>query len=236
MKEKSGNPEEQVKQGKLIVIEGTDGSGKGTQSRLLYERLKKEGRDVELVDFPQYGQPSAAMVEEYLNGRLGTADEVGPYRASILYAVDRYVKSIDMHKWLEQGKIIICNRYVSANKGHQAGKIKNLQDIDKYIQWLDHLEYFIFKIPKPDAIFLLYMPCEIGQKLVDKKGYRDYVGGNKKDIHEADINHLKDAEKAYLYVAEKEGWIIMECSDGKVPFSIDSIHEKIYSSVKKIIG
>jgi dTMP kinase len=221
--------------GKLIVIEGTDGSGKATQSKLLMERLKKEGYDSVYVEFPQYGEPSAAMVEQYLNGKLGSAEDVGPYKASIFYAIDRYAKSKEMHNWINEGKIIICNRYVSANQGHQAGKLKDLSKIDEFLEWVDHLEYEIFEIPRPDKIILLYMPCEIGQKLVEKKGHRDYVGGCKKDIHEADINHLKSAEKAYIYVAEKEDWNIIKCSNDEEPYPIDSIHEEIYENVKKII-
>lgn len=222
--------------GKLIVIEGTDGSGKATQSKLLKEKLEKEGHDVVYVEFPQYGHPSAAMVEEYLNGKLGTADEVGPHRASILYAVDRYAKSKEMHKWLEEGKIIVCNRYTSANKGHQAGKIKDQEEIDKFLDWINDLEYNIFKIPKPDKVILLYMPCEIGQKLVEKKGHRDYIGGNKKDIHEADLNHLKNAEKAYKYVAGKESWDIIECNNQDQPLSIEEIHEKVSNHVKNLLN
>ena len=105
--------------GKLIVLCGTDGSGKATQAELLAERLKKEGHDVEVVDFPNYGEKSAALVEMYLNGDFGTAEEVGPYRASVFYAVDRYASSKKMKKWLDEGKIIVSNRYVSANIGHQ---------------------------------------------------------------------------------------------------------------------
>lgn len=221
--------------GKLIVIEGTDGSGKKTQSDLLVKRLKKEGYNVEIADFPQYGTPGAKMVELYLNGKFGTAEEVGPYRASIFYAIDRYAKSKQMHKWLKQGKIIVANRYVSANKGHQAGKIKDRKDLDKFLDWLNDLEYNIFAIPRPDKVLLLHMPSEIGQKLVDKKGHREYVGGKKKDIHEADLKHLKDAEKAYLYVAEKENWEVIECSKGSKPDSITSIHEKIYQKIKNIL-
>ncbi len=222
--------------GKLIVIEGTDGSGKGTQSKLLYDRLKKEGHVVELVEFPQYGKPSAEMVGEYLNGKFGTAEEVGPYRASILYAVDRYAASKQMKEWLGQGKIIICNRYVSANKGHQAGKLKDHDKIDKFLEWINELEYDIFAIPRPDKLLLLYMPCEMGQKLVEKKGHRDYVGGNKKDIHEADIDHLKDAEKAYRYVAEKEKWSIIDCSDGDKPKSIEEIQTLVYDCIKPMLN
>ncbi|MFT4297964.1 MAG: dTMP kinase, partial [Candidatus Woesearchaeota archaeon] len=112
---------------------------------------------------------------------------------------------------------------------------KNISKIDKFLDWIDDLEYNVFGIPKPDKVFLLYMPCEIGQQLVDKKGHRDYVGGTKKDIHEADINHLKNAEKAYIYVAEKENWEVIKCSDEKKPFSIESIHDEVFKKVKKLL-
>ena len=119
----------------FIVIDGTDGSGKATQTQLLVEKLKSLGFDVEIADFPQYGQKSAGLVEEYLNGVYGSAQDVGPYRASILYAVDRYAASFKIKKWLEEGKIVVSNRYVSANMGHQAGKIKDYAERDKF---LDH--------------------------------------------------------------------------------------------------
>ncbi len=222
--------------GKLIVIAGTDGSGKGTQSEKLVQRLKDEGQEVELVDFPQYGKPSARMVEDYLNGNLGSADDVSPYQASIFYAVDRFAASKDMKKWLAEGKTIICNRYVSANKGHQAGKLKDKAEVDKFLDWLNDLEYNIFGIPKPDQNILLYMPHEIGQQLVDKKAPRDYIAGAKRDIHEDDLNHLSNAASAYRYVAEKEGWKIVECSEDNInPLSIEVIHEKVYELVKKIL-
>ncbi len=107
-----------MKRGKLIVIDGTDGSGKATQTNLLVEKLKQKNYDVEIADFPQYGLRSSALVEDYLNGKFGTAKEVGPYRASIFYACDRYAASFKIKKWLEQRRIVICNRYVSANQGH----------------------------------------------------------------------------------------------------------------------
>lgn len=225
-----------MKKGKLIVIAGTDGSGKGTQTGLLIKRLKFEGYDVEIADFPRYGKNSAKMVEDYLNGKFGDAKSVGPYRASILYAVDRYAASFQIRSWLDQGKIVICNRYVSANQGHQAGKIKDLNERDKFLDWLEELEFNIFQIPKPDTNILLYMPHEIGQKLVDKKGHRDYVGGSKRDIHEDDLEHLKDAEEAYAYVAKKYNWIRIDCNDNDKPLPIDDIHELIWNKVKNIIS
>jgi len=221
--------------GKFIVIDGTDGSGKATQTNLLVERLKKENYDVETIDFPQYGQKSAALVEEYLNGKFGTAEEVGPYIASIFYACDRYAASFKIKDWLNKNKIVISNRYVSANMGHQAGKIRSMKERDKFLEWLEDLEFNIFGIPKPDKNILLYMPPEMGQKLVEKKGYRAYVDGNKKDIHEEDINHLKNAAKAYLYVAKKYDWIVIDCAPENKLKAIEEIHNLIWEKVKEIL-
>jgi dTMP kinase len=222
-------------QGKLIVICGTDGSGKATQTQLLVDRLKKQGIAVETISFPQYGKKSAALVEEYLNGTFGAAKDVGPYRASIFYACDRYDASFQMRKWLDQGKIVVCNRYVSANQGHQTGKIKDPIERDKFLEWLDHLEFELFKIPKPDLNILLYMPSAVGQKLVDKKGHRDYVGGKKRDIHEADLQHLRDAEEAYAYVADKFNWLRIDCNNGDEPLPISAIHENVWSQISRKI-
>jgi len=221
--------------GKFIVIDGTDGSGKATQTKLLVEKLKKEGYDIKVADFPQYGQRSAVLVEDYLNGKFGDAKSVGPYRASIFYACDRYAASFKIRKWLDEGKIVICNRYVSSNMGHQAGKIRDLAERDKFLGWLEDLEYNIFEIPKPDVNILLYMPPEIGQKLVDKKGHRDYVGGKKRDIHEADLEHLKEAAEAYKYVAEKYNWVVIDCApDGELK-TIEEIHKIVLDKIKSLI-
>jgi len=221
--------------GKLIVIDGTDGSGKATQTGLLVKRLEAEGYAVAMADFPRYGEKSAILVEQYLNGQFGSAEEVSPYIASTFYAYDRYAASEVISQWIEEGKIVISNRYVSANMGHQAGKIKEVSEVDKFLIWLEDLEYGKFAIPIPDATVLLYMPVEIGQQLVDKKGDREYVGGQKRDIHEADINHLTDAASAYLYVAKKYNWPIIQCApDGKLR-TIEDIHEELWNLVSKII-
>ncbi len=109
--------------GKFIVIEGLDGSGKSTQSKLLTQYLRKEGYKVEKIDFPQHGEKSAGLVDEYLNGKYGSSEEVGPYRASVFYACDRYDASFKIRKWLKEGKIVVSDRYVASNVGHQGGKI-----------------------------------------------------------------------------------------------------------------
>lgn len=217
--------------GKMIVIDGTDGSGKGTQTKILVDKLKTLGFSVEFFDFPQYGTKSAGAVEEYLNGKYGDANSVGPYRASIFYAVDRYDASFKIKEALSLGKVVICNRYVSSNMGHQAGKIKDLNHRDEFLDWLQNLEYNIFAIPKPDLNILLYLDPKIGQDNVDKKGHRDYVGGQKKDIHEADLQHLIDASNSYLYVAKKYGWTIVDCADNGSMKSIENIHELVLEEV-----
>jgi len=225
-----------MEKGKLIVVDGTDGSGKGTQTELLVERLKSEGHVVFMLDFPQYGERSAAMVEDYLNGKFGTAEEVGPYRASIFYACDRYAAAAEAKKRIENGEICISNRYASANMGHQTGNIKDKDKRDDFLEWLDDLEFGIFGIPRPDCQILVYADPAVAQALVDKKGHRDYVGGEKRDILEADIDHLKNASEAFLYCAEKFDWSVVNCTPEGDMRSIEDIHEEIYGIVKGEIG
>jgi dTMP kinase len=220
--------------GKFIVIEGTDGSGKGTQVELLVARLRSEGESVEVLDFPQYGNPSSFFVEKYLRGEYGTGDEVGPYRGSLFYALDRYDKSFDIKRWLSEGKTIIANRYVSANMGHQTAKIASKEDRDAYLEWLNHLEYELCAIPKPNQTIFLFVPPEVGQKLVDQKAQREYTQGKKRDIHEADLDHLKKASEAFFYVAEKYDWITINCTENNEMLSREAIHERIVASVKNI--
>ncbi|OGZ08109.1 MAG: hypothetical protein A2942_03450 [Candidatus Lloydbacteria bacterium RIFCSPLOWO2_01_FULL_50_20] len=220
--------------GKLIVIDGTDGSGKGTQSALLIERLSREGKEAKLADFPQYGQSSAFFVEKYLRGEYGTLESVDAYKASLFYALDRYDASFHMRKWLDLGTIIVSNRYVSSNMGHQAGKIADPKEREKFLAWLKDLEYGMLAIPRPDVNILLFMPPEVGQSLVDKKGDRAYTQGKKRDLHEGDIEHLRHASKAYREVALREGWRIINCvkEDGATPRAIEAIHEEVYEHLK----
>ncbi len=224
-----------MSKGKLIVLCGTDGSGKATQVKILAERLKKEGHDVETVDFPDYGTKAASLVEMYLNGDFGTAEEVGPYRASILYAAERYASSRKMKLWLDEGKVIISNRYVSANIGHQGGKIKDKTEREKFIKWVHELEFDIFKIPKPDINLFLYVPPEIGLKLLESRGKSEDVKGAR-DMHEEDTQHLKDAEQAYLYAANNlDNWKKIDCTKDKKILSKEVIAEMVSEEADKII-
>jgi len=163
------------KKGLFVVFDGTDGSGKATQTELLVKKLRGKGHRVEKIDFPQYGKKSAGLVEEYLNGEYGNAGDVGSYRASIFYACDRYAASFKIKKWLEGGKIVIANRYTAANMGHQGGKLKKNSERKKYFQWLHNLEYNIFEIPKPDINLILHVEASIAQKLALQKRKRIYL-------------------------------------------------------------
>lgn len=219
-------------EGKFIVLDGTDGCGKATQTELLVDRLKAEENSVFMLDFPRYGRRSATLVEDYLNGKFGSAEEVGPYRASIFYACDRFAASREARERIEAGEICISNRYVSANMGHQTGKIDDLLERDNFLKWLESLEYGIFGIPRPDCQILLYADPVIAQKLVDKKEPRSYIGGKKRDIHEADINHLKNAAEAFLYCAKKFNWSIVDCTCDGAMRTRDEIHDEVYKIAK----
>jgi dTMP kinase len=215
--------EKKISRGVFIVIDGTDGSGKKTQLDILAHRLKAEGFDIATADFPQYGKKSAGLVEEYLNGKYGTAEEVGPYRASIFYACDRYDASLQIKKWLQEKKIVITNRYVTANMGHQGGKINDPVKRTAYFNWLYDLEYEIFNIPKPDLNIILHIKAETAQRLVDEKGNRQYLNGVGRDIHEADLRHLENAERVYLEIARTlPNFTMIECAE----------HEKIMPKEK----
>lgn len=225
---------EETKPGRFIVIDGTDGSGKTTQFKLLKEVLETEGYDVETADFPQYGQKSAGAVEEYLNGKYG---QVNPHAGSVLYAVDRFDASFKIREWLAKGKIVLTNRYVTANAGHQGGKIEDEAERIKFFKWLDNLEYTIFGIPKPDLNVILHVPAEIAQRLVDKKEtkMREYAKGKKRDLHEADLNHLKNAERVYLEISKLfPNTKLVECMNGGTLMTVQEIHNRIWELVRRI--
>lgn len=220
--------------GLFIMLEGTDGSGKGTQSELLINRLRTEGHAVELISFPRYGERSAAMAEDYLTGKFGTAADVGPYRASIFYAIDRYAAAPQIKQWLDDGKIVIANRYVGSNMAHQGGKISDPREREKFFAWIYELEYTIFGIPKPDVNIILHVSAEISQMLVDKKSSagREYLHGKKRDIHEDDINHLRAAETSYLALARLfPDYSVVECVEDNSILPIADIHAKIWELI-----
>lgn len=225
-----------TRKGKLIVIDGTDGSGKKTQTKLLIKNLEKEGYNVKKADFPQYDSNTAGLIENYLNGKYGSSEEVGPIIPSIFYACDRYDASFKIKEWLKEGCIVISNRYVSSNMGHQGCKIENQDKRKKFFDWLFKLEFEIFKIPKPDMNIILHVKPEISQKLVDKKDYRSYIKGKKRDIHEADLGHLKKASQVYTEIANTmPQFQFLECTKNDKIMTKDEISQNLLNEVKKII-
>ena len=225
--------------GIFIVIDGTDGSGKGTQTTRLYERLVSEGRDVVLIDFPRYGEPAAYFVERYLRGEYGELKDIDAYRASTFYALDRFDASFGIRAALARGAIVISNRYVSANKGHQMGKIKDPEERRRFLGWLNGFEYGILGIPKPDLSILLHVPADIGFDLIAQKDERAYLNGEVRDIHERDREHLRAAEEAYLSLARLdtvENWKCLECvQDGRL-LSIEEVHQRVWDAIQPALG
>lgn len=221
-----------MKKGKFIVIDGTDGSGKATQTGYLVRNLRQAKYKVKVEDFPQYGKKSAGLVEEYLNGIYGNARELGPYVPSIFYAVDRFAAARRIRKNLNKGYIVISNRYVTANMGHQGSKITSAKKRRKFFQWLFNLEYGLFRIPRPDITIILHMPARIAQKLVDKKPKRKYLGNKKRDLHEADLRHLQNAEKTYVQMAKLFNYQLIECFQKNNLLSRQDIAELILQQVK----
>lgn len=233
-----------MKKGKFFVLEGVDGSGKATQASLLVDALIKKGYQVEKVDFPQYGKGSAALLEMYLNGGYGTAEEIGPYRASIFYACDRYDASFKIRQWIAEGKIVVSDRYVASNIGHQGGKLlKDTSAWNHYIDWLHNLEYDIFKIPRPDYTLILKISPELSMKMssniknIQKKQKRMlYLGDSKqKDIHEADKAHLENSLKSYVAISKKfpQEYKIIECQQGNTFLPPKEIHKKVLALVQE---
>lgn len=222
--------------GLFLVIEGTDGAGKGTQVDLLVDRLASEGFEVEKFDFPRYGEGSSYFIKEYLNGKYGTADEVGPYVGSLFYALDRYEAAPKIKKALDGGKIVIANRYVGSNMAHQGTKFDNPEQRRGYFIWLDQMEFEMFKIPRPDLSLVLRVPAEVAQKLVDKKESRDYTD-KKRDIHEADISHLRRSVEVYDNLCQlfPKDFKQIDCArDGEI-MDKETIHRYIYSFVEPLL-
>ncbi|MEM3154215.1 MAG: dTMP kinase [Candidatus Woesearchaeota archaeon] len=220
--------------GVFIVIEGTDGTGKATQTQKLVEFLRSQGKNVAVFDFPQYGQPSCYFVERYLNGAYG---QLPPHTASLFYALDRFEAGSKIRQALEEGKIVVSNRYVASNMAHQGGKIGDAKKRQEYFAWNDNLEYGILGIPRPDLNIILHIPAEIAQQLVDKKDSRAYVGGQKRDLHEKDIEHLKRAEQVYIEITKlfPQKFTLISCMEGERLMTIDEIHSKIAEIVKKLL-
>jgi thymidylate kinase len=231
-----------MKKGKLIVIDGIDGSGKATQVRLLQERLKKEGRLVKTVDFPRYENNFfGKLIGQYLSGVYGDFIQMDPRVASVMYAADRFESSKEIRKWIDHGYTVLADRYVSANQIHQGGKIKSLAERKQFLAWLEKMEYGVFCIPKPDLVVYLDVPFEVSQywlkQKVAKRKKQSYLKGGRKDVAEDNLIHLKESRNSALALQKaNKDWVKVECCKGMYCLLPEQIHEQIFEILKKRLG
>ena len=220
--------------GKLFVIDGTDGSGKQTQMQELKNKLIADRIEFKEISFPNYDSPSSSLVKMYLSGEFGdNAKMISPYIASTFYAVDRYATYVkDFKEYYENGGIILADRYTTANMVHQAGKIDNEQEREKFLNWLWDFEFNLYKLPVPTKVFFLKMPPEKSFELMANRENK-FTHEAKKDIHERDKQHIIDSFNAACYVAEKYNWYTINCVKEDKIRTIEDIHNEIYNEIKK---
>ncbi len=223
--------------GKLFVIDGTDGSGKQTQFKKLQERLSKEGIKYKTVSFPNYDSPSSSLVKMYLSGEFGqNAKEISPYIASTFYAADRYATfQKGLKEYYNNGGIILADRYTTGNMVHQAGKIKDIKEREKFLNWLWDFEFNLYKLPIPTKAFFLNMPPEYALKLIQHRENK-FTHEQTKDIHEKDKNHIIDSYNAACSLVDKYNWYEVKCVKNNKLRTVDDIHEEIFREIIKYIG
>ena len=229
-----------MKRGKLIVIDGTDGVGKATQTRLLVDRLKKEGRKVVMFEFPAYETNFfGSFIGACLRGEHGDFVHVDPYIGSVLYAADRFESKKKIEEALKAGKVVVLDRYVSANQMHQGGKIKDTKKRRAFMQWLDTMEHKVFGIPRPDVIVYLNLPVKLSLQLLRNKSLKDkkaYIKG-KWDVVESDSKYLENSRRSALAIIKSQGtWKKIDCNRGSTIKSREEIHDDIWTIVRRIIN
>lgn len=222
--------------GKLIVIEGTDSSGKETQTKRLFEKLEEKGLKVKKISFPNYDSPACEPVKMYLAGAFGEdAMKVNPYPVSTMYAIDRYASfKTDWEKFYNEDGIIVTDRYVTSNMVHQASKIRDLDEKKKYLNWLEDLEYEKMGIPRPDLVIFLNMPTDMAIRLMGERKNK-ITGEEKKDIHERDKEYLKESHANACKIANIYNWKEIKCNDGERIKTIEEIGEEVFSLVEEVV-
>ena len=222
--------------GKLIIIEsGSDASGKATQSEELLKKLTADGYNVRKVEYPNYKSESSTLVKMYLRGDFGkNADDVDAYIASTFFTADRYASfKTEWEEFYRSGGIVIADRYTTSNMVHQASKME-IEERDKYLDWLDDYEYNLFKIPRPDEVIFLNVPVDYSIKLMENRKNK-FTGEEEKDIHESDKNYLRKTYNNSLYIADKYNWKRVECVENEQLRTIEDISNEIYEIVKNIL-
>ncbi len=215
--------------GKLIVIDGLDGSGKSTQAKRVAAALTQKGIKNMLISFPDYEKPSSALVKMYLSGVFSeNANDVNAYAAASFYAVDRYASYMTVWRsFYESGGVVIATRYVSSNAIHQMSKLKK-EEWDGYLSWLSDFEYEKLGLPRPDRVLFLDMPRTVADRLITSR-----YGGDlsKKDIHEKNIAYLRQCEKTAAYAAQKEGWSVICCANADEPRPEEEITAELLETI-----
>lgn len=235
----SQTPKTKQEKGKLIVIDGIDGSGKATQTKLLAAHLKKAGHKVKTIDFPRYYDNFfGKFIGGCLAGEYGDFIGVDPHIGSVLYAADRLESSKEIRGWLDKGYVVVTDRYVSANQIHQGGKITDVKKRKEFMAWLEVMEYTVFGIPKPNLVVYLDVPFEVScewlkNKVAQRK--KKYLSG-KKDVAEDNLKYLKDSRNSALLLAkENKNWRRIECCTGMVCMLPDVVSEVVFTTVSKIL-
>ncbi len=220
--------------GRLIVLEGLDGSGKATQARLLTERLQKSGHRVMKITFPDYESDSSALVRMYLAGQFGQKpDDVNAYAASSFYAVDRYASyKTSWGNFYEAGGIVVADRYTTSNAVHQCSKLPQ-NEWNGFLDWLFHYEFELLGLPQPDCVIYLRVATAVSQRLMTERYHGDE---SKKDVHEKDMEYLARSRKAAEYCADRLGWHTIECADGSEMRTVEAIGQELYSIVQDLVG
>lgn len=223
-----------MSKGKLIVLEGIDGSGKSAQYRRLCARMENSNIDYNHIVFPRYDKDSSALIRMYLSGQFGSRPgDVNPYAASTFYAVDRFASyREDWGKVYESGGLILSDRYTTSNAVHQGSKLPE-SELPEFFQWLYDLEYGRMGLPKPDLVLLLDMPTSLSEQLMRR---REAATHTKADIHEADSDYLARCRQTAREAAAFYGWTVISCArDGKLRTKED-IHQEIFDQVFRIIS
>ena len=215
--------------GKLIVLEGTDGSGKSTQFKKLIQRLEDEGKQFRQLEFPQYSEPSSALIKMYLGGEFGSKpSDVNAYAASAFYAVDRYASYKKVWgQWYEDGGLVVTGRYTTSNAVHQASKEKP-ENWTAFMQWLYEFEYDHLGLPAPDLVIYLDVPTDFTEKMMR---VREAATNTRADIHEKDLEYLATCRRTAKTAAEFYNWTVIQCVKNGEMRSIEDIHEEIYRHV-----
>jgi dTMP kinase len=218
--------------GKLIVIEGGDGTGKTVQADLVVKRRERDGHVVRNISFPRYDTPTGKVVRHYLDGEFGDPLKVDSKLASAFYAADRKAAEPLIESWQVSGEDVLANRYAPSNMAHQGAKFTNPDAQRDFIRWEDEYEYGKLGIPRPDLVIILHLPAEVGQRRANRRDDA-ILGAPNKDGLQASLPHLKAAEQAYLEIARLPNHVLIECTEEDSP---ETIHERVWAVLHERLG